>query len=258
MLIDWDLCKYVGQDDYTGIRRKTRTGTWQFMAVPLVDDPNGRVHELRYDLESFVHVLFYYVLRYRKTYKEKQRLLENLRTVFDRAACTEDGEMQGGEAKQAYLTNIGYFNSSGIKKWVKPRTLGLFMNSIRRAFTPIYATVEDSECSEDDMDSDFYEKEDTDAALDKRRAALERLAASDYMLDLFKKAFDNPKRVWPEDDCAVDQFPEANATSLCVMKRSRAKEDTGSGSSQSKVLRTSRSATAGSALRESVIREDTQ
>ncbi|KIJ09916.1 hypothetical protein PAXINDRAFT_86801 [Paxillus involutus ATCC 200175] len=54
LLIDWDLAKLVTT---SGHRQTTRTGTWQFMPVTLLCDPNA-AHTFTDDLESsfWVHL----------------------------------------------------------------------------------------------------------------------------------------------------------------------------------------------------------
>ncbi|KAF8548211.1 hypothetical protein OG21DRAFT_789751, partial [Imleria badia] len=60
LLIDWELAKLM---DEVGSRRPDRTGTWQFMSANLLQYP-GKMHTLKDDLESFLHVLAWMMLRY--------------------------------------------------------------------------------------------------------------------------------------------------------------------------------------------------
>ncbi|KAF8554515.1 hypothetical protein OG21DRAFT_1394048, partial [Imleria badia] len=60
LLIDWELAKLMNE---AGSRRPDRTGTWQFMSANLLQHP-GKMHTLTDDLESFLHVLGWMMLRY--------------------------------------------------------------------------------------------------------------------------------------------------------------------------------------------------
>ncbi|KZV75755.1 hypothetical protein PENSPDRAFT_570787, partial [Peniophora sp. CONT] len=65
MLIDWDMCVWLGNKEEVE-RIGQKVGTWRFISAGLLEDRRGpRQHFLRDDLESFAHVLFYFVLRYR-------------------------------------------------------------------------------------------------------------------------------------------------------------------------------------------------
>ncbi|CCM01096.1 uncharacterized protein FIBRA_03144 [Fibroporia radiculosa] len=62
ILNDWDLCKY--KDDLkNGPIQPQRSGTWQFMSALLLKDPK-KLQEVSDDLESFVHLTNWLVLRY--------------------------------------------------------------------------------------------------------------------------------------------------------------------------------------------------
>ncbi|KAI0764268.1 hypothetical protein BD413DRAFT_197385 [Trametes elegans] len=69
--IDWELAKYVPKDDSAErARQPERTGTWQFMSVAYVAHPDRPI-KIADELESFLHVLIYYGVRYlRHTLKE--------------------------------------------------------------------------------------------------------------------------------------------------------------------------------------------
>ncbi|KAL4251359.1 EKC/KEOPS complex subunit BUD32 [Abortiporus biennis] len=61
-LVDWDLCRYK-EDLNDGPSQKTRSGTWAFISALLLRYPTKQ-HELSDDLESFIHVLHWFCLRF--------------------------------------------------------------------------------------------------------------------------------------------------------------------------------------------------
>ncbi|KZV62629.1 hypothetical protein PENSPDRAFT_548436, partial [Peniophora sp. CONT] len=63
MLIDWDMCVWCENGEE--MTKIGQPGTWPFISAELLMADNLRPHLLRDDLESFVHVLFYYTFRYR-------------------------------------------------------------------------------------------------------------------------------------------------------------------------------------------------
>ncbi|OJT13253.1 hypothetical protein TRAPUB_10188 [Trametes pubescens] len=64
LLTDWELAKYVPKDNSKQrARQPERTGTWQFMSVSYVRNPSLPVG-VADELESFLHVLVYYGVRY--------------------------------------------------------------------------------------------------------------------------------------------------------------------------------------------------
>ncbi|RPD73044.1 hypothetical protein L226DRAFT_572499 [Lentinus tigrinus ALCF2SS1-7] len=67
MLCDWDLCKYVEQMESSQKSRTiNRTGTWYFRSALSVLFP-GKPYYLSDDIESFIHVYHYCVLRFHLT-----------------------------------------------------------------------------------------------------------------------------------------------------------------------------------------------
>ena len=76
------------------------------MSVDMLENRTTRPHGLRDDLESFVHVLFYYSMRYRPTLpgklKSRQEILGSLPAVFDDVKESEvPGVYTGGAGKRA-------------------------------------------------------------------------------------------------------------------------------------------------------------
>ncbi|KAI0310403.1 hypothetical protein OF83DRAFT_1178581 [Amylostereum chailletii] len=62
LLIDWELAFDVEKET-----RMLLTGTWQFASAARLEADGTKVHTLQDDLESFVHVFVYHLVRYRPT-----------------------------------------------------------------------------------------------------------------------------------------------------------------------------------------------
>lgn len=63
ILNDWDLCKY-DVELQGGATQDDRSGTWPFMSAMFLRYPGKKPYELSDDLESFVHILNWFCLRY--------------------------------------------------------------------------------------------------------------------------------------------------------------------------------------------------
>ncbi|KAI0368190.1 hypothetical protein BV20DRAFT_476051 [Pilatotrama ljubarskyi] len=65
ILTDWELAKRVPQEDEDDVARQPeRTGTWQFMSVDYIDCNWTRPIVIADELESFLHILIYYAVRF--------------------------------------------------------------------------------------------------------------------------------------------------------------------------------------------------
>ncbi|KAI0795553.1 hypothetical protein C8Q75DRAFT_730482 [Abortiporus biennis] len=97
-LIDWDLCRYK-EDLNNGRAQKSRSGTWAFTSAALLKYPTKQ-HDLADDLESFVHVLHWFCLRFHSHDMSENHY--NLASVLARVyfdAHREEGYDLGGEEK---------------------------------------------------------------------------------------------------------------------------------------------------------------
>ncbi|KAI0064457.1 hypothetical protein BV25DRAFT_1914183 [Artomyces pyxidatus] len=104
LLIDWDLSKaLVGDEEVEKARAEWRTGTWQFISGLRLLLPH-KTHEYSDDLESFLHVLSYNLLRYRPTNFES--LSGDLRELFDQSRQDNvNSEVTGGRGKRDFFLN---------------------------------------------------------------------------------------------------------------------------------------------------------
>ncbi|KAI0792916.1 hypothetical protein C8Q75DRAFT_731483 [Abortiporus biennis] len=95
-LLDWDLCRYVDELD-DGPTQKNRSGTWAFISSLLLKYPSKQ-HELADDLESFVHILHWFCLRFHAHDLTVYQLSTILTSVYFEAH-PQGGYDQGGDNK---------------------------------------------------------------------------------------------------------------------------------------------------------------
>ncbi|KAF4579732.1 hypothetical protein EYR36_001551 [Pleurotus pulmonarius] len=109
LLSDWDLARKEA-DLNNGARAHERTGTWPFMSVGLLQQPNKR-HTTRDDLESFFWVILYYGLHY-LPHTHRDSLAHMMKEVFDQYDFAErDGMARGGNNKDALVRRGRYLGS---------------------------------------------------------------------------------------------------------------------------------------------------
>lgn len=219
MLIDWDLCKWTKGSLVRDESRKSRTvrrlhsicvrfvayakqGTLQFMAVPLVDQKNVP-HTRRFDLESFVYVLFYVALRYTTAFarsdESQKKLLEDMRLLYF---------SPNGLQKASFMRDTGVFTNSELKSNLRPLSASLYglLVTVRNLFKPVYPAIPIQPDALDkavgvsmDVGRDKILVEQTAA-----EAALDNSAAE--MLQVFKYCIFETK-FWPENDASADLLP---------------------------------------------------
>ncbi|KAI0066541.1 hypothetical protein BV25DRAFT_1397382, partial [Artomyces pyxidatus] len=95
VLIDWDMSKIIDPAVADNRRQSWRTGTWQFISAARLLNPD-KVHEVSDDLESFVHVLLYHLLLYRRTsFTDAVGLGQRLYQLFDEGNEIDDRKYGG-------------------------------------------------------------------------------------------------------------------------------------------------------------------
>ncbi|KAH7886496.1 hypothetical protein F5I97DRAFT_1926749 [Phlebopus sp. FC_14] len=195
LLIDWDLSKSL--EDLKR-RRRDRTGTWQFMSAALLQDPEKR-HELQDDLESFMHVLAWSVVRYveNKLTADDRR---NYLAMFEENIYT-NGKTLGGGQKASHL---------GLQKYVidfkleHPSPLVCLLESLSDVFVARYGR----EPSEGDRtlfcmaqgQENFEKIRQTSAVYlyDERR---KRLSSHLWFINTIDQSLEH--EAWPENDGSV-------------------------------------------------------
>lgn len=168
---------------------------------------------MRDDLESFVHALFYYILRYRPTlpgrFTSRKKILQGLPAIFDQVDESEQqGVYTGGEGKRAYLANMSSHLTKSVLFDVDiPQGLLFIMETARRLFTPLYA--------EEPIQTLSWEGPATEQRTRWREdhdAAVQRLTSSTALISAFDAGLIPGEETrahisWPPSDGAVDQYP---------------------------------------------------
>ncbi|KAI0793313.1 hypothetical protein C8Q75DRAFT_555605 [Abortiporus biennis] len=105
-LIDWDLCRYRHELSQ-GRSQKSRSGAWAFTSAPLLKFPTKQ-HDLPDDLESFIHVLHWFSLRFH-TYNmtgDPGLLAQKVSSVYFNSRRIEGYDL-GGDEKFELMRNGG-------------------------------------------------------------------------------------------------------------------------------------------------------
>ncbi|KAI0072524.1 hypothetical protein K474DRAFT_1726767 [Panus rudis PR-1116 ss-1] len=89
LLIDWDLCKY--REQLHTISDGNRSGTWAFLSAPRFQFP-GKPWEVADDLESFVHLINWFTLRFHPHDLKREELVSYLRGPYQ--TCTYHPEIK--------------------------------------------------------------------------------------------------------------------------------------------------------------------
>ncbi|KAI0066745.1 hypothetical protein BV25DRAFT_1849414 [Artomyces pyxidatus] len=141
LLIDWDLCKIVENEQAP--RQEWRTGTWQFLSAALLANPTDKRHELCDDLESALWVVTYILCKFRPSLFSK--LSKHLFHIFDEAETT-DGVTVGGEGKTFFLKNE-YLKASQMRLSY-PAPCAELIEDLRNLFRPMYYDADDNKADE--------------------------------------------------------------------------------------------------------------
>ncbi|KZV71574.1 hypothetical protein PENSPDRAFT_630079 [Peniophora sp. CONT] len=122
LLIDWDMCRHL---DTTEPRIPWRTGTWQFISAQLLSDPESKTHALRHDLESFLWLLLYVILRYRYRLPHltapvvrDAKLPESLKLNIPPSAGSGSRPKRPRAPRPARQTEVTYMDWSEVQNYV--------------------------------------------------------------------------------------------------------------------------------------------
>ncbi|KAI0323417.1 hypothetical protein GY45DRAFT_1439605 [Cubamyces sp. BRFM 1775] len=104
LLADWELSKPIHEaEPLIRPRQPPRTGTWQFLSVGMLTE-NPKTVEIPDELESYLHVLLYFAIRYiHSNCKDPAGFIEN---YFD-SYTYEDGVYTCGARKQNIIKTAG-------------------------------------------------------------------------------------------------------------------------------------------------------
>ncbi|KAF8062452.1 hypothetical protein FPV67DRAFT_1508553, partial [Lyophyllum atratum] len=120
ILNDWDLAKR--ESDLTRARLHERTGTWEFMSCLLLMRKHT-IHTVQDDMESFVHIMLYYGLRYFR-HSEPSSVRIFIRDIFEYRESKTDGTPVGGTNKrnmfdaESFLRCDLRFDSPPLNEWM--------------------------------------------------------------------------------------------------------------------------------------------
>ncbi|KZV63029.1 hypothetical protein PENSPDRAFT_641476 [Peniophora sp. CONT] len=210
MLIDWDMCLWR-ENKEEAERTGQKIGTWAYISADLLIGRSKRPHLLRDDLESFLHVLYYHVFRYRPTVPAssaaQKELFASMDRVFNTAWSTDDGSV-GGVAKSHYICSPAHFDPCMMRDFVHPLPLRRLMLKARDTFEPMYASEPLVRKSRDE-DRIALDLERRDMYLKALNTARTRLQTPEYFISLFSgltEDYDPERFHWPSDDGSMDQF----------------------------------------------------
>ncbi|PIL34297.1 hypothetical protein GSI_03072 [Ganoderma sinense ZZ0214-1] len=140
ILSDWDLSKYK-EDMMSGTepRQPDRTGTWYFRSAVLGRYPR-KPYAASDDIESFIHVYHYSVLRFHRT-NMTESLRDHISLIYERAVIrAEDGAHLGSTSK--------FDNMCMAIPFIKPEdnpVLGLVLEKFAELYSQHYATIDEAE-----------------------------------------------------------------------------------------------------------------
>ncbi|KAA1467249.1 hypothetical protein DENSPDRAFT_832253 [Dentipellis sp. KUC8613] len=203
ILIDWDLSK--GKKAQPTARRKWRTvsRTWQFISAALLVN-TSKLHEYCDDLESFAHVITYFILRYRpwtiKLYR--RRMYE----MFDQAEEDENGEIVGGEGKLHFFGNTE-FDATSLENAMPSHLAGL-INDLRLQSPDLFRSIRQRYITEAWATDDASDDQLKTAQSDSQLAGTKRKAS--YNLAYSSSSGVKPKKLF-------QGHPEGTSSTLALI-----------------------------------------
>ncbi|KAI0066536.1 hypothetical protein BV25DRAFT_1912597 [Artomyces pyxidatus] len=194
LLIDWDLSKIMNPDVLETPRQAWRTasGTWQFISALRLQNPD-KVHEISDDMESFVHVLTYHLLRYRQS--TFNALGEIVYEIFDASYIDEDRfDKLGGHGKELFFQDRKLSEKTWRHTLAAP--CANIVEGLRVLFQPLYNVVSSTRIAESIRVA-------IQAAEQEAHTALQTAAP---LLSVFTAQLDAPDACWPTDDGNEDVY----------------------------------------------------
>ncbi|KAJ3491199.1 hypothetical protein NLI96_g875 [Meripilus lineatus] len=135
ILNDWDMCKHVDEEkDATS--PAFRSGTWPFMSALLLQFPR-KPHQLSDDLESFVHVINWLIIRFHIQWSPG--FIKGAMLPYNEYERTLDGDDIGGRMKLNQM-RTGYPNFSPDE--VDPPKLGQLAHALMKICKEHYSSPE--------------------------------------------------------------------------------------------------------------------
>jgi hypothetical protein len=159
---------------------------------------NKSPHTVADDLESFLHVLSWVILRFIPNTRSPRELADTLHRVFDYSYEGDDGSAKGGETKQDFLSG------GGVSRYLRGHPI---LSNLLRDLTATF-TVRYAEPPSDEEIAKFHRLRaenptlaDTLASLPvgKYEREMAALGSSDWMLSRFAEALADVD-TWPRND----------------------------------------------------------
>ncbi|KAF8555778.1 hypothetical protein OG21DRAFT_810170 [Imleria badia] len=206
LLIDWELAKLMKE---VGSRRPDRTGTWQFMSANLLQHP-GKMHTFSDDLESFLHVLGWMMLRYvpaSDVYDAEDRGHDMLK--FDEHSVRKRRFDHGGGRKRDALGAGNYPSTTFGPKCETPLT-----KLLRKLMTPFKSLYGDPPTEEDrrkiNVDKSKYDDilDDLSRNIRQYDRNVQCLSSPTWFINEIKMVLDGDG--WPTNDAADLNLPIAS------------------------------------------------
>ncbi|KAI6001325.1 hypothetical protein EDD15DRAFT_2527361 [Pisolithus albus] len=172
---------------YSG--RHDRTGTWQFMSAHALLRSPGRMHELKDDIESFVHVLGWIALSYLPSSMGEDERTHTLWLMYDRSGQNAAGWQEGGSYK-AFRLGWGGYPEAGFKL-TEHRPMKELIRDLAWPFLARYGKPPTEE-----------EQRRFEFLMPQYRLNTERLSSPEWFLRTFEEALESPG--WPAKDGAGD------------------------------------------------------
>jgi hypothetical protein len=164
-------------------------GTWQFISASLLMDP-GKRHELADDLESFLHVVTWLVLRFSSHNLSEPLLATLLQAVFDEGSVEQSGREVGGQSKADALQ--GGRIARTVKFHSRPK-LDSLLSLLTNTFAARYENIT--------FGTDNEQERVIMSARHQRR--MDHLQTSDWMLKQGRDAL-QVRSDWPGIDKPID------------------------------------------------------
>jgi hypothetical protein len=215
LLIDWDLCINLGNED-AAARRPERTvrvflyvfykivecyaqGTWQFMSAKLLSDTRLK-QGIEDDRESAFYVLLYLGLLYTK-HNQIYQELESYMEIFDYVTFAHNNVAKGGALKRDFL--LSRTRADALDFACRP--MNDLMKDLRSTFSVRYEAPPSEAILANYEDLKGNPNILTGALLYHPAALHEgrnnTLRERGWLVEIILKHLDNP-HVWPADDAA--------------------------------------------------------
>ncbi|VDC01399.1 unnamed protein product, partial [Peniophora sp. CBMAI 1063] len=194
LLTNWDQSIFWRTQSTTA-RTKERPHSWAFLSARFLMDPSESPYLLQDDIESIIHILHYFALRFLPLCGEgdtllipRQKILHALRAVYGEAYVDHEGRIRGGHFKGSLLSGkLSILNWADMEGFIQPGPLWDLLVETRRLFRDIYDLDPEPPSSKGAKDPETLAKYNQDVAecTRLRDKAKENLQSSEPLLELF-------------------------------------------------------------------------